>query len=106
MMTGMPQSEKRARTALEKVNWKRVRQQVLSKSVRIPAPVFFLIFFAISWACFTLYFKAERNSRTIEQLLQRQAAVEAHLNDLSEPGPQEGMPEEDEAESPSQILEM
>ena len=106
-MSGMPQIDKRARQVFEKVNWKRVRRQVLSKSVRIPAPVFFLIFFAISWACFTLYFKAERNTRAIEQLVQRQAAVEAHLNELTNPDPQDPPPEEDELDLPeSQILEM
>ncbi len=92
---------------MEKVNWKRIREKVFRQSVRIPAPVFFLIFFAISWACFTLYFKAERNARLIDQLLQRQAAMEAHLGELTDQARGGPTPEdEEEMEMPPQILEM
>ncbi len=104
-MSGMPQMEKRVKNPLQKVNWRRVRRDLLSKSVRIPAPVFFLIFFAISWACFTLYFKSERQARNIELLQQRANVIEQHLNEFSEPSP--AMPEEEEElEVPPQILEM
>lgn len=91
---------------MEKLNWRRMRNDFLHKSVPVPAPVFFLIFFAISWACFSLYFRMERTSRLIDSLQRRTEALESELNALSA-SPGEGLPEEDEADPPlSQIYEM
>jgi hypothetical protein len=104
MMARAPM-EKRSRNPLRKVNWKDVRNDLLSKSVPVPAPVFFLIFFAISWACFTLYFKVERSTRAIEELQHRTHVLENQMQTYDSPSdiPPE---EEDEVEISPQILEM
>ena len=71
--------EDRMRSAFSNVNWKKLRVSLLKRSVPVPAPIFFLIFFAIGWACFSLYFKIDRTTKSLEELESRTSAIESHL---------------------------
>ena len=97
--------ERRVRAAV-KTNVRRLRMEFFSKSVPIPAPIFFLIFLGIGWAGFTLYFKIERTHALLEILERRTGAVESHLEELGEIPPELGDEEESYEAPPSSIIEM
>ena len=94
------------RAALSNLNWKRIRVGLLMRSVPVPAPVFFLISLLIGWACFTLYFKIDRNTRTLEVLEARTSAIESHLQNRGEPAGDLPDDEGDYPEPPSSAVEM
>ncbi len=102
-----PKTVERKPRAFVKINWKRIRAEFLKRSVPIPAPIFFLIFLAISLACFSLYFKVQRTNALLQELEHRTEAIESHLQDYG--GPDSEMDDGDEGypEGPtSHIIEM
>lgn len=99
--------EERMRAALSNVNWKRIRVALLKRTVPVPAPLFFLIFMLISWAFFTLYFKLERVTRTLDLLESRTSVMESQLQGEGDtPGDPLSDDEGEYAEPPPSALQM
>lgn len=92
------------------MNWKNIRLNLLKPSVPIPAPIFFLVVFAVSWACFTLYFKMERTNTLLDSLERRTEALESELESYGDPDSGEEMPydghNDDFEAPPTQVIEM